>query len=55
MNKLIALIAVLGFAGSAHAADGADFSHSGDFRLQYVNNMNADMSDASTSDDTDQN
>ena len=55
MNKLIALIAVLGFAGSAHAADGADFSHSGDFRLRYVNNMNADMSDTTTADDADQN
>lgn len=56
MNKLIALIAVLGFAGSAHAADGADFSHSGEYRLKYVNNMNADLTDdAIPEDSSDQN
>jgi hypothetical protein len=45
MNKLIALIAVLSFASSAHAAGGADYSHSGDFRLQYKNDMNADLNE----------
>jgi len=45
MKKLIALIAVLGFVPYAHAADGADFSHSGEFRLQYTNDMNADLDD----------
>jgi len=45
MKKLIALIAVLGFVPYAHAADGADFSHSGEFRLQYTNDMNADLND----------
>lgn len=42
MKKLIALLAVLGFVPYANAADGADFSHSGEFRLQYQNDMNAD-------------
>jgi Alginate export len=52
MKKLIALLAVLGFAGTANAADGADFSHSGEFRLQYQNDANADWDDSA--DDTDQ-
>jgi hypothetical protein len=36
---------VLGFGPLAQAADGADFSHSGDFRLIYTNDMNADGDD----------
>lgn len=40
MKKLIALLAVLGFVHSAHAAD---FSHSGEFRLQYQNDVDADF------------
>ncbi len=43
MKKLVALIAVLGFVPYAHAADGAEMSHNGDFRLQYKNNMEADL------------
>lgn len=45
MKKLVALIAVLGFVPYAYGADGADFSHSGDFRIQYQNDMNQDLDD----------
>lgn len=45
MKKLIALLAVLGFVPYAYAADGADFSHSGEFRLQYQNDMNKNLDD----------
>ena len=40
MKKLIALIAVLGFASYAQAADGVEFSQSGDFRVQYQHDVN---------------
>ena len=38
MKKLIALIAVLSYVPFAHAAEG-DWTHSGEFRLQYFNNQ----------------
>lgn len=37
MKKLIALVAVLGYVPFAHAAEG-DWTHSGEYRLQYTNN-----------------
>jgi len=55
MKKLVALLAVLGFVPCAYAADGADFSHSGDFRLQYMNDMNADGVKDAGADGVDQN
>ena len=42
MNKVLALIAVLGFVPCAYAADGAEFTQSGEYRLQYQNDTNAD-------------
>lgn len=52
MKKLIALIAVLSYVPFAHAADG-DWTHSGEYRLQYTQSEDADFS--SSTGDTDQN
>lgn len=45
MKKLIALLAVVSYVPLAHAAEG-DWTHSGEFRLQYTNNDEADFDSA---------
>jgi hypothetical protein len=52
MKKLIALIAVLSYVPFAHAAEG-DWTHSGEYRLQYFNNEN-DQANPLSGGDTDQ-
>lgn len=47
MRKLVALLAFLSFAPSAFAA-GAEFSHSGDMRLQYKNDKGKSLADTKT-------
>lgn len=48
MKKLIALLAVVSYVPFAQAAEG-DWTHSGEFRLQYTNNDEADL-DSATAD-----
>lgn len=48
MKKLITLLAIVGFVPSVHAAEGADFSHSGDYRLKYTDSVNNDFAESGT-------
>lgn len=52
MKKLIALVAVLSYVPFAHAQEG-NWTHSGEYRLQYFNNEN-DPSNTLSGGDTDQ-
>jgi Alginate export len=54
MKKLLALIAVLGFASYAQAADGTDFSQSGEFRLQYQHDLDTGFNTSNPSNNSDQ-
>lgn len=54
MKKLLALIAIIGFVPSAYAAEGADFSQSGEFRLQYYHDKNLSFNSSAPSGASDQ-